>query len=183
VLYLDADLTGFGVTFYHQREIDRNGGQKSCVLCHHMNLPRDKNSGCYECHRDMYLPSDAFRHDWHASPSGANLACVQCHAQGATRDAENVKPCADCHKDLIPAGAVVKIRTYVAPSYVDAMHQLCIGCHARVARQQNKPEVARCAECHKGKLDFSDAQNLLYRRRALAGHLVVLPMDQANGFR
>jgi Ni/Fe-hydrogenase subunit HybB-like protein len=180
VLYLDADLTGYGVTFYHQREIERNGGQKSCVLCHHMNLPRDKNSGCFECHRDMYLPSDSFRHDWHASPSGANLACVQCHAQGKTRSAQNVKPCADCHKDLIPAEATIKIKTYMAPAYVDAMHQLCIGCHAKVAEQENKPEVARCAECHKGHLDFSDAKNLLYRRRALAGHLVVLPPAKTN---
>jgi Ni/Fe-hydrogenase subunit HybB-like protein len=177
VLYLDADLTGYGVTFYHQREIDRNGGQKSCVLCHHMNMPRDRNTGCFECHRDMYLPSDAFRHDWHASPSGANLACVQCHAQGQTRSSANVKPCADCHKDLVPAGATIKIKTYIAPAYVDAMHQLCIGCHAKVAKQQNKPQIARCAECHRGKLDFSDAENLLYRRRALAGRGVVLPPE------
>ena len=177
ILYLDADLTGYGVTFYHQREIDRNGGQKSCVLCHHMNMPHDQNSGCYECHRDMYLPSDAFRHEWHASPSGANLACVQCHAQGQTRSAANVKSCTDCHKDLVPAGATIKIKTYMAPAYVDAMHQLCIGCHAKVAKQQNKPQIARCAECHRGKLDFSDAENLLYRRRALAGRGVVLPPE------
>jgi Ni/Fe-hydrogenase subunit HybB-like protein len=180
VLYLDADLTGYGVAFYHQREIERNGGEKSCVLCHHMNMPRDKNSGCYECHRDMYLPADSFRHDWHASPSGANLACVQCHARGRTRSTQNVKPCADCHKDLIPAGATIKIKAYVAPSYVDAMHELCIGCHTKVAEQQNKPQVAQCAECHKGKLDFAQGQNLLYQRRALAGRLVVLPPGKAN---
>jgi Ni/Fe-hydrogenase subunit HybB-like protein len=178
VLYLDADLTGYGVTFYHQREVERNGGRKSCVLCHHMNMPRDKNSGCYECHRDMYLPSDAFRHDWHASPSGANLACVQCHARGETRTAKNVKSCADCHKDLIPAGATIEIKTYAAPSYVDAMHELCIGCHTKVAQQQNKPQVAQCAECHQGKLDFAQGQNLLYQRRALAGRLVVLPPEK-----
>lgn len=175
VLYLDADLTGYGVTFYHQREIDRNGGPKSCVLCHHMNVPHDKNSGCYECHRDMYLPADSFRHDWHASPSGANLACVECHAKGQTRSVANVKPCANCHKDLIPDGATIKIKTYIAPAYVDAMHKLCIGCHAKVAMQENKPEIARCVECHKGKLEFSDAGNLRYRREALAGRLVVLP--------
>ena len=175
ILYLDADLSGWGVTFYHQREIDRNGGQKSCVLCHHMNMPRDKNSGCYECHRDMYLPTDSFRHDWHASPTGAKLACVECHARGYARTSAHVKPCVDCHKHLIPAGATIKIKTYVAPSYVDAMHQLCIDCHAKVALKENKPEVARCVECHKGKLNYADAQNLLYRRRGLAGRLVVLP--------
>ena len=175
ILYLDGDLTGWGVTFYHQKEIDRNGGQKSCVLCHHMNMPHDQNSGCYECHRDMYLPTDSFRHDWHASPSGANLACVECHARGYARAAAHVKPCVDCHKHLIPAGATIKIKSYMAPSYVDAMHQLCIDCHAKVALKENKPEIARCAECHKGKLNYSDAENLLYRRRALAGRLVVLP--------
>lgn len=180
VLYLDADLTGYGVTFYHQREVNRNGGEKSCVLCHHMNMPRDRNSGCYECHRDMYLPTDSFRHDWHASPTGANLACVECHARGYARTSAHVKPCADCHKHLVPAGATIKIKTYVAPSYVDAMHQLCIGCHAKVAQKENKPEVARCVECHKGKLNYADAQNLLYRRRAMTGRLVVLPPAHPN---
>ncbi len=180
VLYLDGDLTGWGVTFYHYKEIQRNGGSKSCVLCHHMNMPRDQASGCYECHQHMYTTSDAFRHAWHASPTGANLACVECHARGYSRSAAHVKPCVDCHKHLVPAGAAIKIKTYTAPSYVDAMHKLCIGCHAKVALKENKPEIARCAECHKGKLNFSDAENLLYRRRALAGRLVVLPPAKAS---
>ena len=183
VLNIDANLDGYGVTFYHQREIERNGGKQSCVLCHHMNLPRDQNSGCYECHQDMYLSADAFRHDWHASPEGAHLACVECHARGKARSAANVKPCADCHKHLVPDGATLKIKTYVAPAYVDAMHELCIGCHAKVAKQENKPEVARCAECHKGNLDFSEAESLLYRRRALAGRRVVLPPAKVSDAR
>ena len=55
------------------------------------------------------------------------------------------------------------------------MHRLCIGCHARVAERENKPDVARCAECHKGNLNFSEAENVLYHRRALVGRGVVLP--------
>lgn len=183
VLNIDANLDGYGVTFYHQREIDRNGGKKSCVICHHMNLPRDQNSGCYECHQDMYLSFDAFRHDWHASAAGARLACVECHPSGQVRSAMGAKPCASCHKDLIPPGATIKVKHYAAPAYVDAMHALCIGCHARVAKQENKPEVARCAECHKGNLDFSEAENLLYRRRALAGRRVVLPPPKVSDVR
>jgi Ni/Fe-hydrogenase subunit HybB-like protein len=175
VLYVDANLDGYGVTFYHQREIDRNGGKQSCAICHHMNLPHDNDSGCYECHRDMYVPSDAFRHDWHASPSGARLACMECHPAGQVRSAAGAKSCASCHKDLIPRGATIKVKSYTAPAYVDAMHALCIGCHAKVAEKENKPEVARCAECHQGKLNFSEAENLLYRRRALSGRRVVLP--------
>ena len=175
VMFIDANLDGYGVTFNHQKEIDRNGGKQSCVVCHHMNLPRDQNSGCYECHQDMYVASDAFRHDWHASPEGGRLACIECHPAGQVRSAAGAKACGECHKHLIPAGAPIKIKTYTARAYVDAMHELCIGCHAKVAQQQNKPEVARCAECHKGNLDFSAAENLLYRRRALAGRRVVLP--------
>lgn len=174
-MFLDANLTGYGVTFYHQREIDRNGGEKSCVICHHMNLPHDKDSACYECHRDLYLPSDAFRHAWHASPEGANLACVQCHAAGKPRTAADARKCSDCHKNLIPAGATIKVTSYDAPSYVDAMHELCIGCHAKVAEKEHKPDVARCAECHKGKLNYAEGESLLYRREALAGRWVVLP--------
>jgi Ni/Fe-hydrogenase subunit HybB-like protein len=175
VMFIDADVSGFGVKFYHQREIDRNGGKSSCVLCHHMNLPRDQNSGCYTCHTDMYQPVDAFKHDWHASPQGANIPCAECHAKGMPRTSANTKACADCHKDLIPKGATIEVKHYVAPSYVDAMHELCIDCHAKVAKRDNRPEIARCAECHKKSLDFSAAENRLYRRRAFMGRGVVLP--------
>lgn len=94
-----------------------------------------------------------------------------------------MKPCADCHKHLVPAGATIKIKTYAAPAYVDAMHELCIGCHAKVAKQENKPDVARCAECHKGELNFSEAENLLNQRRALAGRRVVMPPDKVLDLR
>ncbi len=174
-MYIDADMSGYGVTFYHQKEVDRNGGAQSCVLCHHMNFPHDQNSGCYRCHRDMYLPTDSFRHDWHASPHGANIGCVQCHEAGKPRTAQYVKACRSCHRRLIPPGATIKVKQYLAPSYVDAMHKLCIDCHARVAQQNSRPDIAQCTECHRGKLDYSDAQNLLYKRGALAGRRVVLP--------
>lgn len=180
VMSIDADVSGYGVTFYHQKEIDRNGGASSCVICHHMNLPRDQNSGCYTCHTDMYSPADAFRHDWHASPAGAGIACVECHAKGLPRTSANTKDCASCHKDLIPAGATIEVKHYHAPSYVDAMHELCIDCHAKVAKRENKPDIARCTECHAGNLDFSDTVNLLYRRRALTGRGVVLPPPKVS---
>jgi len=183
VLNIDANLDSFGVTFYHQREIDRNGGKRSCVLCHHMNLPHDQNSGCYECHRDIYLSSDAFRHDWHASPEGAGLTCMECHLAGKVRNAVDAKACDACHHDLIPAGATIKVKHYAAPAYVDAMHTLCIDCHTKVARQENKPDVARCGECHQGKLNFSEAENELHRRRTLAGTHVLLPPPQLGDVR
>ena len=133
------------------------------MKCHHMNLPRDKNSGCYECHRDMYLPVDAFRHDWHASPAGGRLACVQCHEQGKPRIAATAKRCDGCHKDLVPAGATIQVKQYNAVGYVQAMHELCIGCHKQLAAQEGKPDFARCATCHKERRNIVDASDLAPR--------------------
>jgi len=174
-MFIDADLNGHGVLFNHQREIDRNGGKESCAICHHMNVPRQKNSGCYECHNDLYSPGDAFRHDWHASATGARLACTECHARGQVRTSKNVKPCSDCHKQLVPKEATIKVTKYTTPSYADAMHKMCIGCHLRIAAKENKPEIARCAECHTGQSNLTQEDRLLSRRQAVAGRLVVLP--------
>jgi hypothetical protein len=82
------------------------------------------------------------------------------------------------YRRLVHPGTHVKVNTYMAVSYVDAMHELCVGCHAKVALEKNKPAIAQCVECHKGNLNFADAENLLYRRRALAGRLVVLPPEK-----
>jgi Ni/Fe-hydrogenase subunit HybB-like protein len=148
-LFIDGNLDGFGVALPHEQIVDKLGGANSCVQCHHMNLPRDKQSGCYECHRDMYLATDAFGHDWHASPHGGRQACGQCHSDVQPRTAATAKPCASCHKDLVPPGASIHVKQYRAVGYVEAMHKLCIGCHARRAQRENKPELARCADCHK----------------------------------
>jgi hypothetical protein len=147
------------VAFPHQRIAERSGGKTSCVKCHHMNLPRDANSDCYECHRDMYLPSDAFRHDWHASVSGGRLGCTQCHPADLSRAASTAKACDRCHKNLVPAGATVQVKTYRAVGYVQAMHALCIGCHVQLARQSGKPEFSRCAACHKERRNVLDVRD------------------------
>jgi hypothetical protein len=63
ILWIDGNLNGYGVAFPHDRIEKRLGGETSCVKCHHMNLPRDRDSGCWECHQDMYLTVDASRHD------------------------------------------------------------------------------------------------------------------------
>ncbi len=149
VLWIDGNLNGYGVAFPHAKIEARLGGDASCVKCHHMNLPRDRNSGCYECHQDMYLVTDAFRHDWHASASGARLSCLQCHDPERPRTATTSKPCEQCHKDLIPAGATIQVKSYLTVGYVEAMHNLCIACHVSLAEHDHKPDFARCATCHK----------------------------------
>jgi Ni/Fe-hydrogenase subunit HybB-like protein len=148
-LYIDGNRDGYGVMFAHEVHIKKNGEQQSCVLCHHMNLPADQHSACADCHSSMYKPFDAFRHDWHASEQGANLACVQCHDSEAERVAATAKKCDQCHLDLIPAGATIKVDSYMAVSYTNAMHGLCVPCHEKkLATVPDKPNLARCETCH-----------------------------------
>ncbi|MDR3698655.1 MAG: polysulfide reductase NrfD [Candidatus Sulfopaludibacter sp.] len=171
ILWIDGNLDGFGVAFPHDRIVKRLGGDTSCVQCHHMNLPRDRASGCYECHRDMYLTSDAFQHDWHASPEGGRLACVQCHPS-QPRSAAGAKPCTGCHKDLTPAGATIPVKHYRAPGYVQSMHVLCINCHVQLAKQEGKPDFARCVTCHKERRGLTDSGDTTARPDAVRGILL-----------
>ncbi len=174
-LWVDGNLDGYGVSFKHENHAQPNGVKAPCVMCHHMNLPRDRNTACSRCHSDMYQPTDASRHDWHASPTGARLACYQCHQQGVSRTAATARPCAQCHKDLVPPGSPIKVKTYLAVSYVQAMHEMCVGCHETAARQQHKPELARCAMCHKESRNVVDATGLAVYGHGPVGTRVVLP--------
>ncbi|MBZ5630497.1 MAG: Ni/Fe-hydrogenase cytochrome b subunit [Acidobacteriia bacterium] len=181
ILWIDGNLDGFGVTFKHVEHEKREGAKQSCVKCHHMNLPRDEGTACSRCHGDMYLPSDSFRHDWHASPSGGRVACYQCHARGQARTAATAVACDKCHKDLVPAGAAIKVKQYRAVAYTEAMHRLCIGCHVKKAKENKKPEMTRCDWCHKDKRQVIDSREIVLRRRGLTGINVVLPPPDAGG--
>jgi Ni/Fe-hydrogenase subunit HybB-like protein len=175
-LWVDGDFNGVGVEFAHDQHILNNGGEQSCVLCHHMNLPLDKASGCYSCHRDMYRATDAFGHDWHASPAGANLGCFDCHQKGALKSTQSVKTCEACHLGLIPAEATITIDDYNAVGYAEAMHQLCIKCHVSKVTEVDKPDLARCSACHKESRDIVTAEELAARYRKMQGRgSVMLP--------
>jgi len=171
-LWIDGNLNGYGVAFPHAKIEARLGGEASCVKCHHMNVPRDRNSGCYECHRDMYLTTDASRHDWHASPDGGRLACRDCHDSSRPRTALVSKKCDYCHKNLVPQGATIQVKNYKSVGYVQAMHALCIDCHVNLAKQTGKPEFARCATCHKERRARVDAPELAERERIGRGMLL-----------
>lgn len=175
ILWIDGNLDGFGVAFKHAEHVKREGEKASCIKCHHMNLPRDQNTACYRCHQDMYLPSDAFRHEWHASPAGARIGCYQCHGTTNVRSAATAAHCDRCHKDLVPAGALIKVKQFQAVSYTEAMHRLCLGCHAKKAVEKHKPEMTQCAWCHKERRDVIDSREMILRRTGLIGKSLVLP--------
>ncbi|MBM2816280.1 MAG: hypothetical protein HW421_3042 [Ignavibacteria bacterium] len=158
-LVIDGNRDNYGVQFKHKFHSDSL--HITCVTCHHLNKPKDKNTQCFECHNDMYLTGDAFRHDWHTSAQGANLDCFKCHKQGNSKGKEylhNMKSvtdsCTNCHNDLIPANSKTRLlKTYKTVSYSDAMHNLCIGCHdslikSDVVLKARKPDLALCSNCH-----------------------------------
>ncbi len=171
-LWIDGNLDGFGVAFQHEVHKSVSGGQ--CATCHHMNLPMDQDTPCSQCHSDMYLPTDAFKHDWHSAADGAGLSCAECHPSGEVRSADTAKKCSECHTDLFPSNATIQVKQYNAVGYVSAMHQLCIGCHADMAQMTDRPDIARCATCHNGE-DYFAAQGLPERPRRRAGKRLILP--------
>ncbi len=63
-----------------------------------------------------------------------------------------LKTCQDCHrKDMMAANPIVKkFDSQWAGSYQDAMHKMCIPCHARKAADPavNRPDLGRCGACH-----------------------------------
>jgi len=85
-----------------------------------------------ECHRDMFLRTSIFNHDFHQEKLGGNKGCGKCHGESGFKSAAEAKPCTECHTAMAPQGSRVAIRTKgpdrlkFAAGYVDAMHGLCI---------------------------------------------------------
>jgi len=181
-LFVNGNRDAYGVTFAHEDHVGRLGQNESCVLCHHMNLPLDKQSGCHACHCNMYTVADVFRHDWHADPGGGNLTCGECHPPESQRLSTTAKPCAECHKDLIPPGAVITVEQYDAPSYTDAMHSLCMDCHHQKAQTlEGKENLAQCATCHIIDIpDYLPSEIEIKFRDTTFNHVVVPDIDTAG---
>jgi len=178
-LFVNGNRDSYGVSFAHEEHVRRLGEKESCVLCHHMNLPLDKQSGCNACHSRMYTTSDVFGHDWHASPDGGNLKCGACHAEDQPRAAGTAKQCADCHKDMVPRGALVQVDKYDARSYTDAMHDQCMGCHQKNALTlEGKEKLAQCATCHKSGIpEYLPPEVENYFRDTTFNHVTVPSID------
>ncbi len=164
ILEIDGDRGDFVVHFRHQSHIDRLGADDSCVLCHHMDEPKDKDTPCWRCHRDMWSPTDIFdhsSHERHIAATGAEDPCAACHIEtdGAKR-AEATVTCDSegCHRGdlaLAQAGTTVELddpqRPRMAASYETAMHELCITCHKQKGPEVNRERLHECATCHAGE--------------------------------
>ncbi len=182
-LFIDGNRDYYGVAFKHKFHTD--SVKVNCLECHHMNKPGDKNTGCYECHNDMYTNGDAFRHNWHSSPEGANISCAECHDGKTSKgrefygDSTRARAlCEKCHKDMFTEGmAIRQAATYKTASYTDAMHKLCVGCHETrlsgdALLKQRKPNLAVCSTCHSAKIPDSKTKLFTKERK---NNWVVLP--------
>ena len=148
------------VVFHHADLQKRFGDAKSCAICHHVSLPRDKSTPCWRCHSEMNASTDIFDHAYHMAAIAqrdhlqglhpANYSCDRCHPANRPRTASDVKDCMECHnKDMFPAGPPVKkVDLRYAIPYREAMHRVCIDCHKSEAVKQNKPHLADCGTCH-----------------------------------
>jgi Ni/Fe-hydrogenase subunit HybB-like protein len=164
VMMLDANRNGQYVLFDHEQHESRHGGVESCALCHHMNKPFDRSTGCYQCHNDMYVAADVFDHDLHMKKVGGNDRCSECHRDNRLpKVRENVKDCLECHKAMVAAGSRVKHSSPRIDSraigYMDAVHGLCVTCHREVLASSAEPNenLSQCTHCHQSLPDLTQA--------------------------
>lgn len=164
VLMLDANRNDRYVLFDHEQHQSRNGGEESCAICHHMNKPFDRGTGCYECHSDMYTTVDVFDHDLHMRLLGGNDHCSECHTDNRLlKVRENTKRCLKCHQAMVAAGSRIKLSSdRIDPNtvgYMDALHGLCTDCHEEHQQSMSEPreDMTRCTFCHQSLPALTDS--------------------------
>jgi len=155
LLMINGNQNNDLVLFDHKGHIEQTGGQDACATCHHLNMPFDKNTSCYECHRDMYEPTSIFSHASHVHKLGGNTGCIQCHTDtGVAKTYESATACATCHADSAVSGSMLKTpdaRWKNAAGYMDVMHTLCISCHEKKVKEsldQHPAALGQCDTCH-----------------------------------
>jgi hypothetical protein len=157
LLMIDGNRDGRLVLFPHDNHIAKLGEQSSCCKCHHLNMPFDRNTSCWECHRDMYLKTDIFDHSRHIDMLEGNQSCVRCHQDAAVvKDRDTALACTECHEEMVVEGSLIGLPEGgirgLATGYMDAMHGLCVTCHAaKVVEEPDKYPASfpQCANCHR----------------------------------
>jgi len=149
VLAVDGNRNHDGVIFKHGEHQKRLGDEASCKRCHHLDLPGDKSSACYACHTDMKRSRSIFDHEHHVARLGDKWSCRECHDTSRPKNRDNAKACHECHdKDMKmeppPSGRF----NFLAPSYMDAMHVLCIRCHREEDEKKGETRRGECVFCH-----------------------------------
>jgi hypothetical protein len=143
-----GNQAGRAVLFDHDKHIREQGGNESCVKCHHMAKPMDEATSCAECHRDMFLKTLIFDHAFHEKKQGGNSGCEQCHKRNEPKSPQTAKVCTECHKTMEVKGSRITIQTKgpdrlkFAVGYREAMHGLGINCHKEKAKEYREKRLA-----------------------------------------
>ena len=130
-----------------------------CSQCHfgpHQEgmLQLSVHDNCTTCHKVHDNPHPGLLHE----KDELDL-CLQCH-ESVRGDFvlpfrhpvnDGVMKCSDCHLKLYADPAADTVSSYLAVSYVDAMHGQCISCHQeRADKDSTKVASTQCANCHTG---------------------------------
>ena len=151
LLMIDGNRNGDLVLFDHERHRE---SLESCGVCHHLSMPLDRATGCFECHRDMYDSTVVFGHTAHVTALGGNAGCSQCHAaETEVKSHETITACLDCHQSEVSTSPIIsppQQRWRAAPSYKDAMHHLCVSCHHQKLEESPGLRIGldQCINCH-----------------------------------
>jgi hypothetical protein len=154
VLLIDGNRNGDATLLDHAGHVERMGGDSACGVCHHLDLPYDRQAACAACHRDMYEPTGVFAHAIHQRALGGNDGCAECHRPGVPKGYTTATPCAECHAELAATEAFIAApgeRWADAAGYVEAMHGLCRDCHTRErarSPERHPATLDRCDTCH-----------------------------------
>jgi hypothetical protein len=160
VLTIDGNNDGYVAEFKHAFHQQKLGDQASCAKCHHLDKPDDLYTACHQCHRSMAQPTAIFNHTFHTAKLGGNKGCTQCHTDSSQpKWRTNTKACSSCHEKNMRMAPMPEPKegqprqyfNYMAPSYADAMHKLCIECHRTMdlSTQRSEP-MEECNFCHAG---------------------------------
>jgi len=171
------------VKFPHKAHVERIG-EKNCATCHHIILPTQLQSSCWECHTNMYSRSDFFNHDWHASDKGAALSCNNCHTDNETKNINSAKSCQDCHKNYeYKNHTFATVDGYYTFSYTDAMHKLCVSCHfVRSKELAKNKDLNKCTTCHISELPEEITSNITWETSPPHFNSVILPIYDSTKF-
>lgn len=148
-LRIDGNRSAYAVSFPHlehqERLTDGSTGEQNCQSCHHLDLPDDEATACWQCHTDYHQSISIFNHSLHQGALGGNESCLECHTQEHSKLTAEI--CQDCHETMTPGEGQTAFNM-LAPSYQDAMHGRCLDCHQEQTLEQDRPELALCSTCH-----------------------------------
>ncbi len=157
-LYLDANGNGDFVTFPHEQHqqafVEKYGVELegTCVKCHHLSLPNDRQTVCRACHQDMQLATPMYRPENHAERFEDEAQRARFEAFDLDDPQENFAACMLCHEESM-AGLTeyaVKGFDHRAPGFVTAMHGECMTCHRLEERDPADPfSLGNCIGCHR----------------------------------